>query len=523
MAKPRRTSILRRYATISLVALLCAAGASLFLSYLYNSDDVMQESRKVVEIAAKESEVVMGDVSYQEMCMGSTSEDYEDTRLTLQLICKMLNVCHLYVYEMSDAQTVTKYLLTVSNETSENDAASLTDEATDSLTHGLAQEQHALEGVADPDPVVIGHGDDKDLSWCFPLYLEGRADPLVMRIDVDNNLVTSRIFDNTLAFAVPMIAIELVVVLLGVGMLKRNVSNPLRLLSERMRGFVQDGVKHDEPLELGRTDEIGEICESYNQMTRDIDQYVDQIESMTQDRVAAETELAVAQRIQQGLVPTATELSGTGFEAYASLRMARAVGGDFYDLALLDDGRVMLVLADVSGKGVSAALFMAMSRTLTYDVLSSLCDPAEALNKANDLIASNNPECMFVTLIAGIFDPSTGVLTYANAGHTPPLVVGKGYEAPDPGIALGLFEDAGIVNETIHLGPGEGILLYTDGATEANNANNEFFGEERLERAVENTAHPADTIHAAVEAIDTFVGDHEQFDDLTMLSLFATE
>jgi sigma-B regulation protein RsbU (phosphoserine phosphatase) len=151
------------------------------------------------------------------------------------------------------------------------------------------------------------------------------------------------------------------------------------------------------------------------------------------------------------------------------------------------------------------------------------CDPAEALNQANDIIVQNNPANMFVTLAAGLFDPQSGMLTYANAGHTPPLLIGKGYENPDQGIALGLFEDAGIVNETIHLDPGDGMLFYTDGATEANNADRAFFGEERLAAAVCGATCPADAVSAAVDAVEAFVEDCEQFDDLTLLSIFARE
>lgn len=168
----------------------------------------------------------------------------------------------------------------------------------------------------------------------------------------------------------------------GVFVLKKSVSDPLNVLSTRMSGYVKDHTSDAEPLKIGRDDEISDIADSYNKMNGDIRQYVSEIETMTQERVAASTELAVAQRIQQGLVPPTTELCGEGFEAFAFMRMARAVGGDFYQLAQLDDGRVMFMLADVSGKGVSAALFMAMCLTLLYERLEACKDPAEALNGA---------------------------------------------------------------------------------------------------------------------------------------------
>jgi sigma-B regulation protein RsbU (phosphoserine phosphatase) len=290
-----------------------------------------------------------------------------------------------------------------------------------------------------------------------------------------------------------------------------------------MRSFVERGARDVEALEIGHDDEIREIADSYRQMTADICDYVARIETMTHERATAETELSVAQRIQLGLVPPTTELVGDRFEAFAFTHMAREVGGDFYDLSPLADGRVLFVLADVSGKGVSAALFMAMCRTLLHEKLCTLLDPAQALNEVNDIIEANNPENMFVTLEAGIFDPTSGLLTYANAGHTPPIIVGTGYASPEAGIPLGIFEDAGIVNETIRLAPGQGLLLYTDGATDAMGADGEFFGEDRLLAAVGAATSPEDAVLSVVDAIGSFTDDHEQFDDLTLLSLFAKE
>lgn len=197
------------------------------------------------------------------------------------------------------------------------------------------------------------------------------------------------------------------------------------------------------------------------------------------------------------------------------------MGGDFYDLTPLDDGKLLIIVADVSGKGISAALYMSMCLTLLHSKLQDFKDPAVVLNEANDIIEQSNTENMFVTVLAGFFDQATGVLTYANAGHTPPLLTNGTYLDPDPGIALGLFEGAGIVNETVTLKPGEGILFYTDGAVEANNSDKEFFGEDRLAKAVAGSTSAEEAVRAAVDAVDTFVGETEQFDDLTLLALFA--
>ena len=529
MSAPKH-SILKRFAAMSLIALVVAAAAALFSSHVYNSHDVMNDAKKIVDVAAGETQALVSDLTQEDLTHKSESANYKDTRSSLRLICNLLNIRSLYIYGMSDAQTSATYVLAlasddVSDEVIKEYAAS---GGKDTLKHGFVQETRALSGEADPTPEVTQNYFGRNLTWYYPVTIDAFDEPFVLRIDIDDTAITRNIIDNTLVFAIPMIVINALVVLLEVAMLKHDVSNPLHVLSNRMRGFVQSEASRQEsmqqePLKIGKDDEISDIADSYNTMTKDIHQYVGQIESMTQERVATATELDIARRIQQGLVPPTTEIAGSGFEAYAFMRMAREVGGDFYDLSRLKDGTLLFMLADVSGKGVSAALFMAMSRTLLNEKLQSYRDPAKALNEANDIIASNNPENMFVTLVAGIFDPQTGTLTYANAGHTPPLVVGKGFLSPDPGIAVGLFEDAGIVNETIQLEPGDGILFYTDGATDATNASNQFFGEDHLAHAPSGASHPKDAIRAVVEAIDCFVAGHEQFDDLTLLSLFVLE
>ncbi|MBR3317819.1 MAG: PP2C family protein-serine/threonine phosphatase [Atopobiaceae bacterium] len=518
---------MRRFAAVSFVALIVASGASLLLSHAYNSADIMDEATNIIDIVAQEAQAAVNGTTYDELTSESDTEGYDATRETIQLVCSLLNVRNLTIYELNDDESTLTCLLIVSGDDEEDERLQK------EVPHGFVMEKKAsqkelnvLSGASDSEAEITEGIMGRNLSWFFPVEVEGCDDDLLMRIDVDDSELLGKIFDNTLAFAIPMIAINMGVVVIEVVMLRRDVSNPLKVVSARMRGFVRressrEGESHEEPLEMKRDDEIGEICDSYNKMTGDIHEYVGQIESMTRERVAANTELSVARRIQQGLVPPSTELAGDGFEAFASMRMAREVGGDFYDLSVLGDGRLMFVLADVSGKGVSAALFMAMSRTLIYEKMRTCLDPAKALNEANDSIASNNPECMFVTLVAGLLDPATGVITYANAGHLAPLVVGGEYLGQSDGIVLGLFEGAGIVNETVRLEPGEGILFYTDGATEANNAQADFFGEQRLCDAVAGASCAVDAVHSAVEAIDLFVAGHEQFDDLTLLSIFA--
>ena len=206
-------------------------------------------------------------------------------------------------------------------------------------------------------------------------------------------------------------------------------------------------------------------------------------------------------------------------------RPAKTVGGDFYDCFLTDDNRVCVIMGDVSGKGIGAAISMAMLKTVIREKLTAGYSPAETLNRTNDQFLAQNPENQFATVFVAVLNTKTGELLYCNAGHNPPLMLREkcAFLNPEPGIALGLFENAGLKNETCTLAPGQGILLYTDGVTEAVSPQRQFFGEERLREAVgafsagENAAE--ETVLRLSGAVDAFCGENEAFDDMAVLAL----
>lgn len=472
---------------------------------------------------ATESQALFDKITYNDIVAGD-SETYEDLRTKLRQICAVFDARYVYLYEVDVDHASRTFLFCVA-ETDEEDAMVQQHRSLGavSTTPFARQEVEAAEGTFDSDVDTVDNMFGADMCWYLPIELSGSTLPVILGVDFEAEAEENAIWNHTISFTILMVIGFVSIVGLELFVLKKSVSDPLRILSGRMRSFTQDGVLNQEHVAVGTTAEIADIEASFNQMTDDIDGYVGRIAQMCEDRVAVETELEVARRIQSGLVPPTTHCEHDGFDAYAFARTARAVGGDCYLLTTLDNGKLMLVIADVSGKGVSAALFMAMFLTHIHEKLRSCLDPARSLNEANDALLSNNPENMFVTLIAGIFDPSTRTLTFANAGHTPPLVVGKSYLSPDPGIALGLFEDAGIVNETLVLQPGEGVFFYTDGATEAVNLHNKFFGEDRLMQATQEKRDAQSVVHAVVDAVDAFAEGQEQFDDLTLLALFATD
>jgi serine phosphatase RsbU (regulator of sigma subunit) len=235
-------------------------------------------------------------------------------------------------------------------------------------------------------------------------------------------------------------------------------------------------------------------------------------------------ELTVAAEIQASFLP-ATLPRIEGWQLAATLRPARQTSGDFYDLMELPDGRVGVLIADVTDKGTGAALFMALSRTLIRTYAFEYPEqPEKALHAANRRILLDSRSSMFVTVFYAILDPASGTLSYCNAGHNPPYLLSDTAE-PQPlrntGIPLGIVHDTSWMAETVRLEPGDMLVLYTDGVSEAQNANSEFFDTERLLDAArtyrERTAQAVQD--AILAAIDRFVGDAAQFDDLTVMAL----
>ena len=239
---------------------------------------------------------------------------------------------------------------------------------------------------------------------------------------------------------------------------------------------------------------------------------------------ALQNELDVASKIQQSILPTRFP-RGPGYQVFGSMEPARNVGGDFFDVVNLENGRIGLAIADVSDKGVPAALFMMSSRTLLKGAAIGSPSPGEALRDVNELLHEDNEATMFVTVLYAVYDPANGELSYANGGHDPPLIVhadGRSTLLPlTGGVALGLMPGIRYRQNTVTLSPGDTILLYTDGVTEAMNSEGEQFGIERL-REIFAAAPPMDAHEASLAvfgAVSAFADGTPQSDDVTCLSL----
>jgi sigma-B regulation protein RsbU (phosphoserine phosphatase) len=303
-------------------------------------------------------------------------------------------------------------------------------------------------------------------------------------------------------------------------------TRPLHQLMQATKQLSKGDFSHR--ISVRSHDETAMLARAFNRMIVDLQKYTRDLERTTADKERIETELRFARDLQRDNLPAKFPpfKGAENVEIYARMEPARQIGGDYYDFFLIDRDHIGVVIADVSGKGMSAGLFMMVVRTLLRSNAMHNLNPASAVGKMNQLLAADNPACMFATLFYFVCNMRTGGVKYVNAGHNPPLVVRKGRAEPlpvkasaDHGVATGVLETAEYRTRELHLNSGDRIILYTDGVTEPVNREEEMFGEERMIHIIE--AHAAASNHALCDCIYDAVNAHqqgmEQFDDMTML------
>ena len=313
------------------------------------------------------------------------------------------------------------------------------------------------------------------------------------------------------------------------GYLHRVLLRPLKQITDETTRFSSEGVKAGRKLQetIRNRDEIGQLAGTIDRMEEQIQDYVENLTRITAEKERIGTELSLATRIQAAMLPnTFPAFPDRGeFDVYASMDPAREVGGDFYNYFLVDDDHLCMVIADVSGKGIPAALFMMASTIVLANNAMLGKPPAQILTDTNAAICSKNPEEMFVTVWLGILEISTGKLTAANAGHEYPVL--KKPDGPfelvkdKHGFVIGGMEGMKYREYELMLEPGSKLFLYTDGLPEATDAKNELFGTDRMLGALNTDPDvpPEQVLKNVRGAVDGFVKDEEQFDDLTMLCL----
>lgn len=328
-----------------------------------------------------------------------------------------------------------------------------------------------------------------------------------------------------------MICFEIIFITLYFYYISYRVIEPIKVISGEVSSFVENETSTGDRIKkINTQDEIQQLASDIVKMEDDIGSYIAHITSITAERERIQAELNVGTKIQRDMLPSVFPAfpDHTDFDIFASMDPAKEVGGDFYDFFLLDDDHLALVIADVSDKGVPAALFMVVAKTLLKNQASFTSSPKEILEAVNDQLCQNNTSKMFVTVWLCIYEISTGKCVASNAGHEYPAIrkANGSFELLKDrhGFVLGGIKNMHHSEYEFELEKGGTLFVYTDGVPEASNEAEEMFGTTRMIDALnlDSSASPADIISNTKNAISRFVGEAPRFDDITMLCIKRT-
>lgn len=308
--------------------------------------------------------------------------------------------------------------------------------------------------------------------------------------------------------------------------LSTRITRPLRALTESANDMASGNLDAQLP-EAKSQDEVGELTDSFQTMQDSIKSYITNLTETTAAKERIESELRIAHDIQMGILPKLFPAfpERREFDIHASIEPAKEVGGDLYDFFFIDDDHFCFLVGDVSGKGVPAAFFMAVTKTLIKVVAERKVDPGAVLAKVNNDLAEDNESCMFVTLFLAVINIHTGEVNYASAGHNPPLLLPKGKEAewvpPLNELVAGIMEDTSYTTKTMTMNPGDTLFIYTDGVTEAMDNDKALYSEDRLVEVINQCGGRSaeEIIHCIEHSLKQFTGGAEQSDDITMLAM----
>ncbi len=375
---------------------------------------------------------------------------------------------------------------------------------------------------------LVAYAPIQSLNWSYAIFMpesevvrpilvtEGRIIEATLETSEEIRAHTDRV---TSLFLLLFILLLIIIIVLS-WLLARVITRPVEALKDGAAAIGGGDLKYRVDIHSG--DEFEDLGRSFNRMAADLKSSIENLKTTTAEKERYAKEMEIAREIQESFLPeTVPHIPGYGIAAVNTPAME--IGGDLYDFIPAGTGRQGFVIADVSGKGASAALYMALSHTLLHASGEADPDPSGAVKKANRLLFDDGRSSMFITVFYGILDAGSRTFTYVNAGHNPPLLVKADGTAVwldhAKGIALGVIDDVAIPPATIGLSAGDTLVLYTDGVTEAFNEKDEYFGEDRLMETVlrARSLGAGDILDAVVADIRTFAGTAPQSDDITLV------
>ena len=376
--------------------------------------------------------------------------------------------------------------------------------------------------VSEVNDMFLKGGMVEGESWLF--YTPVNATGWILSSTLPRSQLTSELW-SLMSMAIYGLALMIVLIIALTLYVSSRLSRPIKTLSAAVSDVARG--KLDTSIEkIYSMDELGRLSVGFNRMLKNLKKQVEIQSQQTAARQMVEKELQVARETQQALLPSEFPPfpERREFQLHAVSKAARHVAGDFFDFFLINPRTLVFVIADVSGKGMSAALVMAVTRTIVRNLAENGKTPARILAETNELLRESHGGSAFVTILLGIYNTNSGRIMYANGGHSPPLLVDRHGNARSVGEAtgtiVGMLENQEYANAEMRLLPGETLLLFTDGITEARSPGGEFYGEGRIRAFLE--ANHGKSAEALCDTLEKEICDFQKMnlaDDLTILAL----
>ena len=509
-------------ALVILAVVICIL-TSATVTLLYYHSRMAEYSKTAFSLARMAADYIDGDRVQGYLDTGVTDEYYQDVQRFLDVVKQESDIWYYYVFIHDGDELI--YVWDAHTDDGQNflgDREAYIENGREEVMAVLSENppEHFLVSLH-PEFGLIG-------TARAPVY--NSAGKAVAVVGVD--LYMPGVIRMMVLFLLTVVGVVLLVSVLGGAlyywMINRDVLHPVALL-DQATGEMVNNIDDDVPFEVDihTGDELEKLADSFAKMDLGLRKYIRELAQMTAEKERIGAELGVARQIQADILPRIFPPfpSRDDFDIYATMTPAKEVGGDFYDFFLVDDDHLALVIADVSGKGVPAALFMMISKALIKNRVMAGDSPSLALSNVNEQLCEGNEAEQFVTVWLAVIELSTGHGIAANAGHEHPALrrADGSYELiiyrHSPAVAT--LEGMRFREHEFQLNPGDSLFVYTDGVAEATDSHNELFGADRMLDALNaNIAStPAELLPAVKRSIDAFVGEAPQFDDITMLNL----
>ena len=496
------------------------------ISQLYRGHMEGYYSTLAFDQASIAARLIDGDSIERYYLTGEKDDYYEQVRQYLQTVKEEMGLQYFYVVVPEDDVMVYIWDAGVAGEGGVCDLGD-----SDAYYGGGDELMHAAFAPDAPETILVTNNEEYGyLASAYVAILDSAGTPVALAsVDISMDMINEQIRQFVYLTILISCGVLLVSVIVYYFYIRRILIRPLSTLHRATQELVQHKMDRLEEFQLDiRTgDEVEELAHAFQYMTVELADYIRNLAAITAEKERIGAELEVATQIQASMLPCIFPAfpERKEFDIYASMTPAKEVGGDFYDFFLVDDNHLAMVIADVSGKGVPAALFMVIAKTLLKNCAQTGASPKQVLERVNNQLCENNDAEMFVTVWLGILDLSTGGLVAANAGHEYPALrraEGSFELVKDKhGFVLAGMEGSRYQEYDLKLEPGDTLFVYTDGVAEATNAHEELYGTDRMLKALNQMGNvEPETLLPGVKAdIDAFVGQAPQFDDITMLGL----